>query len=181
MHPRWKPEVDWYPFYPTDFRRDTLHLSFAEDGAYRRLIDEYMILRGPLPDDDAALARLLGVGLAEWMSVAGVVRKYFKAKNGRLNNPRCDRELAAQLRQNERYSQRGKKAAFAKYSKTNGLSPRRMLVPTTVHNKEVVHRDTSERAALQQGASDKGALKRPNEVSRIEYEDALKAKRENAR
>jgi uncharacterized protein YdaU (DUF1376 family) len=128
--------MEWYPWYPLDFRRDTLNLSFAEDGAYRRLIDEYMILRGPLPDDDAALARLLGVGISEWLSVASVVRGFFRARDGVLIHKRCDREIDAQIRRNERFSKRGKKAAFAKYSRANGLPARRMLVPATLHNKD---------------------------------------------
>lgn len=128
---RLEASVEWYPWYPIDFRRDTLRLSFAEDGAYRRLIDEYMILRGPLPDDDIALARILGVGLEEWLSVAAVVRRYFRSDGSKLHHKRCQAEIAAQDRRTKRFSERGKKAAFAKYSKVSVLGPRRILLPPT--------------------------------------------------
>ena len=124
--------MKWFPWYPIDYRRDTLSLSFAEDGAYRRLIDEYMILREPLPDDDIALARLLGVGLSEWQAVAPAVRRYFKARGGKLHHKRCEEEIAAQIRRNQGFSKRGKKAAFTRWSKINGLDARRMHVPATI-------------------------------------------------
>jgi uncharacterized protein YdaU (DUF1376 family) len=149
--------VQWYPWYPIDFRRDTLRLTFAEDGAYRRLIDEYMVLRGPLPDDDAVLARLLGVGLSEWMEVAPTVRQFFRAKDGTLHHKRCEREIAAQNRRNERFSNRGKKAAFARHSKINGVDARRMLVYATEHNNTDLT-SKSEYVPRHQGAVDKSSL-----------------------
>ena len=57
--------MKWFPWYPLEHRRDTYKLSLTEDGAYRRLLDEYMVNRQPLPDDDAALARILVVGRGE--------------------------------------------------------------------------------------------------------------------
>jgi uncharacterized protein YdaU (DUF1376 family) len=153
--------VDWYPFYPTDFRRDTLHLSLAEDGAYRRLIDEYMILRGPLPDDDAALSRLLGVGIEEWLKVAPAVRKFFRsAANGLLFHRRCDREIAAQNNRNSRLSQRGKKAAFAKWNNFNAVHPRRMLVHPTVHNNSNPRTNSEPTAPQQEASEEEGELAR---------------------
>jgi uncharacterized protein YdaU (DUF1376 family) len=129
--------MEWYPWYPLAFRRNTYCLSLAEDGAYRRLIDEYMINRRGLPDDDAALARILGVGLPEWMAVAPRVRPFFKARDGVLIHKRCDDELDAQNNRMKRFSERGKKAAFAKYSKINAVSTRRMLVPPTLQSKKL--------------------------------------------
>lgn len=128
--------MDWFPWYPTDFKRDTYHLTLAEDGAYRRLIDEYMITRKPLPNNDHALARILGIGIDEWMKIHATVISFFRVNDGKLRHKRCDRELAAQDRRQERFSERGKKAAFAKYSKINGQGPRRMLLPPTLHNKD---------------------------------------------
>jgi uncharacterized protein YdaU (DUF1376 family) len=93
-----------------------------------------MVNREPLPDDDAALARILGVSQEEWLAVANSVRPFFKSLDGRLVHKRCVCELRAQDLRSERYSERGKKAAFAKYSKPNDLSARRMLVSTTRHN-----------------------------------------------
>src|SRR5215469_8498231 len=65
--------MKWFPWYPLEHRRDTYKLSLTEDGAYRRLIDEYMVNREPLPDDDAALARILGVSSEDWLAVANSI------------------------------------------------------------------------------------------------------------
>lgn len=154
--------MEWYPFYPIDFRRKTLKLSLAEDGAYRRLIDEYMILGGPLPNDDESLARLLGVGVEEWLAVALAVRGYFQIQNGQLRSKRCEEELAAQKKRNQRFSERGKKAAFGRWSKINGIPARRMLVHATVHNKDNSSSFSQSVAAPQQGASEE-----ESELSRI--------------
>jgi uncharacterized protein YdaU (DUF1376 family) len=128
--------MEWFPWFPLDFRRDTLQLSLAADGAYRRLIDEYMMQRNPLPNDDAALARILGVALPDWLAVAPAVKSYFRSKDGKLFHKRCERELRAQDLRTARNSERGKKAAFIKYNKINGKDARRMLTPPTLTKKE---------------------------------------------
>ena len=144
--------MDWYPWYPEDFRHDTLHLSLAEDGAYRRLIDEYMIRRGPLPDDDCVLGRLLGVGRDEWVLIAPAVRKFFRIRDGKLHHKRCDAELLAQDRRFERFSKRGKKAAFVKQCKTNGFHTRGLPIPTTLKY-TAVSLSSSDSVTAQKGAS----------------------------
>lgn len=144
--------MEWFPWYPADFERDTYHLTLAQDGAYRRLIDKYMILREALPDDDAALARIIGVGFEEWVSVAPVVRKFFRAKDGKLTHKRCAAELRAQELRFGRHSERGKKAAFAKWSKINHKPARSMLAdPTLTLSKNI----SSENGALKEGLSGK--------------------------
>lgn len=148
--------MDWYPWFPTAFRRDTYSLSLAEDGAYRRLIDEYMITRSPLPDDDRALARILGIGVEEWAQIAPAVRKFFRPSDGVLNHKRCACELRAQDMRSQRFSERGKKAAFAKYSKVNGVSPRRKLVPPTLQDKDISLTSSESVAAKESGQPTKG-------------------------
>lgn len=130
--------MDWYPWFVDDFRRKTLHLSLAEDGAYRRLIDEYMRVRGPLPNDDQSIARMLGVGVSEWLAVEIKVRAFFRVKDGSLYHKRCEQELRAQELRFKTFSKRGQKAAFAKYSKVNKLAASRMLVPTTLYTKKIL-------------------------------------------
>ena len=60
----------WMPFYVTDYLGDTGHLSGPEHGAYLLLLFHYW-RTGPLPDDDALLARLeaLDVGTGTWRSL----------------------------------------------------------------------------------------------------------------
>jgi len=101
---------EWYPYYPRDFRAKTLHLSLAEEGAYKRLMDEYYMRKGPLPNNDAAIARLLGVSLDEWLAVAPAVRPFFRARGDLLHHKRCEEELAAR---ELRYARRRRKAQMA--------------------------------------------------------------------
>jgi uncharacterized protein YdaU (DUF1376 family) len=148
--------MDWYPWYPADFERDTLHLTLAEEGAYRRLIDKYMVVvRGALPDDDVALARMIGVSVETWQSVAVKVRSFFRAKDGVLRHKRCEQELAFQCARKERFSARGKKAAFAKYSNPNYMRPSSMLIPATVHN---IAKTSSEYEAAREEKKEAGRL-----------------------
>lgn len=143
--------LDWFPWHPTKFRRKTYHLSLAEDGAYRRLIDEYMITREPLPNDDAALARILGIPKAEWECVAPNVMAFFRARNDRLFHKHCEEELRAQEVRHNRNHDRAKKAAFARYSKINVLPASRMLAPATLQDKRIT---TTEYEAPREGATE---------------------------
>lgn len=88
--------MDWYPHHIVDYRRDTLHLTTLEHGAYRLLIDAYMEL-GKLPDDDTILARFAGMTPTEWASIAKTIRKFFgMPRDGFLRHKRCDAEIAKQ-------------------------------------------------------------------------------------
>ena len=94
--PRDKNGHFYYGWYPTIVKGDTAHLTLAEDGAYRRLIDEYMVARAPIKSDDRALARLIGIGLDEWLAVKGNVMTFFKPtpnRTGYVSHGFCDREL----------------------------------------------------------------------------------------
>lgn len=87
----------YYEWFPTIFKADTQHLSLAEDGAYRRLLDEYMLTRTPLPCDDRALARIAGVGWQEWGDVKDAVMRFFKPSTnpaGFYHHSFCDDTIA---------------------------------------------------------------------------------------
>lgn len=105
----------WYPWSPEDFERDTLHLDFATEGAYRRLIDKYMVLGGPLPDDDRALCRLLGCSMEEWLAVSERVRTFFTARDEKLHHKRCDVELTAQAKRDVTRRKVGKAGAEGRW------------------------------------------------------------------
>lgn len=167
--------MDWYPWFPLDFRRDTYHLSLAEDGAYRRLLDEYMLLGGPIPDDDIAIARMIGIGLDEWLVIASKVRSFFKVRGGRLTHKRCDQELAAQARRKARYSERGQKAAFARYSKINKMPARAVHVHATRHNNNKTTATVSVAESEGSGEQDE-PCNRPGLKASSELAELLKAK-----
>jgi len=127
---------DWYPFFVVDYRRDTYDLSLEEDATYRRLIDEYMITRQPLPNDDAALARIVGIPKAEWTRLAPKVRRYFKTRNDKLWHKRCELELRAQNARHNRRRKNGQKGGLAKAKNAKGLASNGLLNRSTLHYKE---------------------------------------------
>lgn len=94
--PRDKTGHFYFEWYCTIYKADTQHLTLAEDGAYRRLIDYYMETRAPLPDDDRSLARIIGIGGEEWNVHRAAVLKFFKPSTnplGYLTHSFCDEVL----------------------------------------------------------------------------------------
>lgn len=192
---------DWYPWHVQKYRRDTRHLSLAECGAYRRLIDEYMMTGEELPDNDAALARILGVGKDEWLAVAPVVRAFFHPQNGKLVHKRCHQTLMQQASLQHAYSMRAKSGAEARWKEhrenkriANGLmlqasskNASRMLNDATRQDisKNRVPReaplarspDGELRGALPQSATTAPAPKRPADVTRAELDAQIAARR----
>ena len=81
----------WYKFYLGDYIKDTHHLADAEDLAYRRLIDLYMLSEAPIPLDTKLVARK--IRLDEDIVVA-VLDEFFERGENAYHNARCDKEIA---------------------------------------------------------------------------------------
>lgn len=108
--------MDWYPWYFTLYEQDTMHLDPYQDGCYRRLIDHYMKTRTPLPDNDQALARIIGDTQENWGAKASLaVRAFFKPKNGFLCHNRCDDILDEQDNLSKTRSKSAKIAANTRW------------------------------------------------------------------
>lgn len=105
----------WYPWTPSRFRADTMHLSALQDGIYRRLIDHYMETKDGLPDNDIALARIAGVSVEIFGENSEIIRGFFKAKkDGRLAHKKCDSVLAEQGYLSKKNAENGKKGGIKK-------------------------------------------------------------------
>ncbi len=109
--------MEWYPFYPSLYRQDTMHLTPHEDGCYRRLIDEYMITRAPLTDNDVALARIIGISVNDFQAIAEQMRGFFSANAGLLHSKRCDIELDRQDNISKKRSEVAKNGAAKRLKK----------------------------------------------------------------
>lgn len=193
---------DWYPWYVQAWRKNTMHLTVAQDGAYRRLIDEYYMTRGPLPDNDNALARIAGVSADEWAVLAPAVRPFFEASHGKLIHRRCEEELHAQACQTHATSTKNRAAANSRWAKHRELKEihARALQAQSIGNASRMPNDAtlqdirkkeggenitarSLASALPSGAlarepsSEPVAAKRPSELSRQELESRFAAKR----
>jgi uncharacterized protein YdaU (DUF1376 family) len=192
---------DWFPWFPIKFRRKTRHLGLAEDGAYRRLIDEYMTTGEPLPDNDVALARIIGVSLDEWMAVASTLRPFFEASNGRLINKTCEEELHTQAMQTHSTRIKNQKAANTRWAKHRELKEihARALHMQSERNASRMQNDATRQdirkkegepnsarslaTALPTGAlprepqTEQAEKKRPSELTRTELESSFTSRR----
>jgi uncharacterized protein YdaU (DUF1376 family) len=84
----------WYSFYPSDYSRDTGHLTLIEHGAYRVLMDHYYATVAPLPPDIERLLRLCRPQApAEKDAVRFVLGAFFVAGEEGFRHPRIDAEI----------------------------------------------------------------------------------------
>lgn len=112
----------WYPHYIRDFKAKTGHLSLAERGAYRALMDEYWERQGPLPADDKSLCRMIGAFPDEWGEVRDAVLAFFTEVDGKLHHKRIDEEIAKAEKQHREKSERMAKARAKRWADSEQTS-----------------------------------------------------------
>lgn len=84
------PRLPRMPWYPRDFLASTQGWTFDQRAIYRALLDVQWDV-GSLPDDEAALRRLLDVSPARWRKAWPTVSpKFRRDEDGRLRNPRLE-------------------------------------------------------------------------------------------
>jgi len=83
--------VIWYKFHLGDYITHTLHLSDAEDLAYRRLLDLYYMSEKAIPLNTEEVARKIRLDLDITESVLG---EFFEKTETGYRNTRCDEEIA---------------------------------------------------------------------------------------
>ena len=66
------------PLYTGDWLRSVTHLTPQERDAYMLLVMRYWDTGGPLPNDDARLARVALISDAEWDAIKDTVKAFFK-------------------------------------------------------------------------------------------------------
>lgn len=107
--PRFKPQA--IPFFGDAYLADTTHLGLDEHGAYFLLM--LAAWRHPdcvLPDDDAKLARIVGLTKYKWLKIRPAVIGGFWELNsdGMLYQPRLQKEFAYLLNQSKTNSKNAK-------------------------------------------------------------------------
>ena len=84
--------MNFYPFHIGDYAAHTRHLSFMEDLAYRRLIDQYYLDENPLKGEPFFIARR--IGMSDFSSdVQYILETFFEKKNDLWVSKRCDDEI----------------------------------------------------------------------------------------
>ena len=101
----------WMPLWIGDYKADTQRLTLEQHGAYLLLLMDYW-RNGPPPDDEATLARILGINVRKWRSLSAEIAPFFVRSGGRLHHKRVDAELAGARERS------GKAAAKAKVAAT---------------------------------------------------------------
>ena len=101
----------WYKFHLGDYITHTLHLSDAEDLAYRRLLDLYYMSEKPIPLDTEAVSRKIRLDLDITESVLG---EFFDKTETGYRNARCDAEIAKYQHQVETNRSLGKRGGRPK-------------------------------------------------------------------
>src|SRR3990170_8047433 len=105
----------WYWFYAGDYARDTGHLSLAEHGAYRLLLDHiYTSPSGHVPaekdgDIDAACRICRAQNGPERQTVNSVLRQFFRFNGTGYHNKRADSEIIRRDKIGESRSEAAKK------------------------------------------------------------------------
>lgn len=88
------------PFFVRDYIAATRHMSLAERGAYTDLLFQSWE-RGPLPNDPAKLARMVGCGVDEFAPIwAGIMDRFTQTETG-LVNQRLEQHRAESHRRSE--------------------------------------------------------------------------------
>lgn len=134
----------WFPFYPSRFKADTMHLNDEQELIYRRIIDFYMETGGSVPDNDQALANIARITLEKFQHSADVIKGFFSKANGKLQLKKCDGILADQTSRKKSYSERGKKGGRGKTNENNAIKATAKQNASTEHNSTEHSKDKKE-------------------------------------
>lgn len=90
--------MNWYKWNIGDYITHTLHLSDAEDLAYRRLIDLYMMSEKPIPLDMAVVAKKIRLDADV---IEPVLQEFFQHSVDGWLNTRCEEEIEKYYKQTQ--------------------------------------------------------------------------------
>jgi len=111
--------MHYYPFNIKDYNYDTQHLSLAEHGALRLLIDRIHLIEKPLDSDETNLFRLMCIEKDEDKEIVRrMLQEFFiKKKSGWIHA-----QSLADIRYYKSLSDRGKRGAEARWGKETHAS-----------------------------------------------------------
>lgn len=121
-----KPDA-WMPLYIGDWDSGTRHLDCEQDGAYGRLVRHYW-KNGPLPDDDAQLARIVGMVISRWRKVRAVLAPFFTIADGVWRHKRVEEELVRWSEKRARAIEKAAAGGRAKAAKDRASSTPQALL-----------------------------------------------------
>jgi uncharacterized protein YdaU (DUF1376 family) len=108
----------YYRMFPGDYQRDTMHLGWLEDLAYRRLIEVYMSTGKPIRNDRGYIMRVVRAFEPEQQAaVDNVLSEFFIHRPDGWHQARCD----AEIKFRDRKSKLSKKAAAERWKEYKEL------------------------------------------------------------
>jgi len=191
--------MNYYEHHIGDFLKKTAHLSIVEEGIYRRLLDRYYIVEGPLPADVRECCKLArAASRLERTAVADVLREFFELRDDGWHQKRADEEIARYLakqpeaeakKENDRDRQR--RARERRKKLFDALREHGIVAPwdaTTEQLQDALSRATSEAGHTKRGAAvtqpvtrDNTATQTPNPIHQTPEESAARSSRVPAR
>ena len=125
----WVLQMHYYQFHIGDYRAATAHLSNEEDLAYRRLLDMYYDMEGPLPGDTQWVSRRIRVDNETVLNV--LFDMFEQTENGLWKHNRADKEIAKYKALEARNKANGSKGGRPKNpEKPSGLPVESHTEPT---------------------------------------------------
>lgn len=121
-----KRRLPYMPFWVDDYRRDTMHLTTEEHGAYLLLLmAAWGSPSNSLPDDDDMLARISGVTAARWEKIKPIVMSFWsldgRSKKWVQKRMKKERRLAVDRKQ------KASDAAASRWNKKKKMDAKPML------------------------------------------------------
>ncbi len=95
--------MNYYPFHIGDFAAHTLHLTWEEDIAFRRMLDWYYLNEKALPGDASKVARLIRMPKSR-EAIDVVLAEFFVLSEDGYHNKRADAELTNMLDKQQQQS-----------------------------------------------------------------------------
>ena len=134
--------MHFYSFNIKDYTYDTQHLSLAEHGALRLLIDRIHLIEKPLDSDEENIFRLMCFDKEEDKEVIRrMLREFFvKKKNGWIH-----KQSEADIRFYKSQSVRGKRGAEARWNKESHAS----ALPTINHKIKTTIQETKNISSIE--------------------------------
>ncbi len=116
--------MHYYSHHLGDYAKDTGHLSLAEHGAYRLLLDHYYATETPLSLNLDSLCRICrATARAERQAVTTVLEQFFTKTDTAYTHGRVERELLAKNTLRDRNAENGRRGGRPKQTqeKPTGL------------------------------------------------------------
>lgn len=110
--------MKYYSFNMGDYAEKAAHLTWDEDAAYRKLLDWYYSLEGPLPTDTRAIYRKMKADTEDRRAACdAVLAEFFTLTAQGFSHEKCDARIAKFYNVSKSASDRGKAGAEIKKAK----------------------------------------------------------------